>query len=368
MSGLTKELPIKRDSGYPLFLARCLFVLILGGTAAKIANELTRSTGSDGGDWVTFFLTIGGVVLVGLLTLTVDVLYPKKKISTISAVFFGLIVGSILGYFLQLAFAPTLSIWLRPEMVSWCSLIVTTVLCYICVSILLQTKDDFRFVIPYVEFSPQIRGPRPLILDASVIIDGRIADISESGLMDQLLVIPRFVLDEIQTIADSPDKVRRKRGIRGLEIIDRLRRNEAVNVDIRGEGLDDSPDRRDVGKRLMDMAVELSGRLMTNDLALAKTATIHNVPTISLHDISAAFKPPVLWGDRITVMLVKEGEEPGQGVGYLDDGTMVVVDMGKRFIGNEVNAIVDSFLQTSAGRMVFGRIDSKNPSPTHAAP
>jgi uncharacterized protein YacL len=349
-----------------LLVVRCLFVLILGGTAAKIANEVSRSTSAEDGT-LTLVLTVVGVVLVGLVTLAVDSLYPRKKISTISAVFFGLIVGSILGYFLQLAFAPTLSIWLKQDMVSWCSLIVTTVLCYFCVSVLIQTKDDFRFVIPYVEFSPQIKGPRPLILDASVIIDGRIADISESGLMDQLLVIPRFVLDEVQGLADSPDKLRRKRGIRGLEIVDRLRRNEAVNVDIRGEGLEDSPERRDVSKRLMELALELSGRLMTNDVTLAKAAKIHNVSTISLNEISAAFKPPVLWGDRIAVTLVKEGEEPGQGVGYLDDGTMVVVEMGKRFIGHEVNAVVDSFLQTSAGRMVFGRIDSKNPSPTAAA-
>ncbi|MBY0587567.1 PIN/TRAM domain-containing protein [bacterium] len=370
MASSTTELPArantKRDAGYLLLIIRCLFVLILGGTAAKIANEMTRS--SDSVDrTLTLSLVICAVFGIGLITLALDILYPRKKISTISAVFFGLIVGSILGYFLQLAFAPTLSIWFEQDRVTWFSLIVTTVLCYVCVSVLVQTKDDFRFVIPYIEFSPQIRGPRPLILDTSVIIDGRIADIADSGLMDQLLVIPRFVLDDVQEVADSPDKIRRKRGIRGLEIIDRLRRNESVNVDIRGEAIEDAHDRRDLGKRLMELATELGGRLVTNDVTLAKAAKIHNVATISLNDVSAAFKPPVLWGDRISVLLVKEGEEPGQGVGYLDDGTMVVVEMGKRFIGHEVNAIVDSFLQTSAGRMVFGRIDSKNPSPSHAS-
>ena len=364
MSTIRSLIPTKGGMRFPLLLLRCLFLLILGGTAARIASDMSANVALA--DWAPV-LTFALIMLCGTMALALDIAYPRKNISTISAIFFGLIVGSILGYFLNLAFAPTLSIWFRQDMISWFSVILTAMFCYICVSVLLQTKDDFRFVIPYVEFAPQLKGARPLVLDSSVIIDGRIADIAESGLVDQVIVIPAMVLEEIQTIAESHDKIRRKRGIRGLEIIDRLRRMPDIDVEIREGEEEETAERSDTGTRLVLFCKQLNGRLVTNDVTLAKASTIHNVDTININTVTNAFKPPVLWGDRISVNIVKEGESPGQGVGYLDDGTMVVVEMGKRFIGHEVNLIVDSFLQTSAGRMVFGKIDSKNPSPSNAA-
>jgi uncharacterized protein YacL len=354
----------KQGTGVLLVVLRCLYILILGGTAARIANEMSRSGQFAQSTWVIIG-TFAVIMVIGLVILAVDIAYPRKQISSISAIFFGLTVGSILGYFLRLAIAPTLSLWFREDMLSWFGVILTAIVCYICVSILLQTKNEFRFVIPYVEFQPQLKGTRPLVLDSGVIIDGRIADIADSGILDQAIVIPAIVLDEVQAIADSHDKIRRKRGIRGLEIVDRLRRMNDIDVDIRSDS-GETGAVGDVGSRLLRVCQEVNGRLVTNDVTFAKAAKIHNVDTISLNEIANAFKPPVLWGDRLTVAIVKEGEEPGQGVGYLDDGTMVVVDMGKRFVGHEVNLIVDSFLQTTAGRMVFGRIDSKNPSPSHA--
>lgn len=346
-----------------LFIVRCLFIVVLVGTAAKVTSELS-SISYVGTNTLLLLLIFFSLLGIGSIALVLDIIYPRKQISSISAVFFGLIVGSILGYFLRLAFAPTLSLWGREDMISWFSVLFTAIFCYICVSVLLQTKDDFRFVIPYIEFAPQRKGSRPLVLDSSVIIDGRVADIADSGLVDQAIVIPTFILEEVQAVAESQDKIRRKRGLRGLEIVERLRRNPSLDIDIRGDHREDGAARGDTVARLVHMCQELNGRLVTNDVTLAKAAQIHNVETINLNVVSSALKPPVLWGDRITVMVVKEGEEPGQGVGYLDDGTMVVVEMGKRFVGHEVNMIVDSFLQTSAGRMVFGRIDSKNPSPT----
>lgn len=363
MSSIRKMANPRKGWEFPLLVLRCLFLLILGGTAARIAHDMSANLVSAWQPVIIFAL----IMLVGTLALMLDVAYPRKNISTISAVFFGLIVGSILGYFLKLAFAPTLSIWFRDDMISWFSVILTALFCYICVSVLLQTKENFRFVIPYVEFQPQLKGNRPFVLDSSVIIDGRIADIAESGLLDQLIVIPAMVLEEVQAIAESHDKIRRKRGIRGLEIIDRLRRMPEIDVDIREAEEEVAGERSDTGTRLVLFCKQISGRLVTNDVTLAKAATVHNVDSININTVTNAFKPPVLWGDRISVQIVKEGESPGQGVGYLDDGTMVVVEMGKRFIGHEVNLIVDSFLQTSAGRMVFGKIDSKNPSPSNAA-
>jgi len=364
MTSARKTALPSKDWGFPLLVLRCLYLLILGGTAARITHDMGSNLAFA--DW-QIMITFGLIMLVGAAALVLDIAYPRKNISTISAIFFGLIVGSILGYFLKLAFAPTLSIWFREDMISWFSVILTAIFCYICVSVLLQTKENFRFVIPYVEFQPQLKGNRPFVLDSSVIIDGRIADIAESGLLDQLIVIPAMVLEEVQAIAESHDKIRRKRGIRGLEIIDRLRRMPDIDVDIRETEEEVPGERSDTGTRLVLFCKQINGRLVTNDMTLTKAATVHNVDSININTVTNAFKPPVLWGDRISVQIVKEGESAGQGVGYLDDGTMVVVEMGKRFIGHEVNLIVDSFLQTSAGRMVFGRIDSKNPSPSNAA-
>lgn len=350
-----------------LLVIRCVFVLIVAGTAARVVNDLRLDPRLANATWIPV-LTFALIMSAGGLALVLDIIYPRKRISSISAIFFGLIVGSILGYFLKLAFAPTLSIWFKEDMISWFSVLLTAIFCYVCVSILLQTKNDFRFVIPYVEFAPQRKGSRPLVLDSHVIIDGRIADIAESGLLDQAIVISTSVLEDVQAIADGQDKIRRKRGLRGLEVVDRLKRIPELDVDILSDDNIEGIDRQaDSATRLVLFCKHIAGRLLTNDIALAKAAQIHSVATINLNAVANALKPPALWGDRIAVTIVKEGESTGQGVGYLDDGTMVVVEMGRRFLGKEVNLIVESFLQTSAGRMVFGRIDSKNPSPTHAA-
>lgn len=344
-----------------LWLLRGLYLLILAGTAAYITQHysgLIRTSDAELGPVILF----SGIMGCGLLAILFDVLYPKKSISTISAVYFGLLVGSLLGHLLGLAFGPALSVWGNVSLSVPFSLVTTTILCYICVSVLLQTKNDFRFIVPYVEFSRQIKGVRPLILDSSVIIDGRIADIADTGILDQTLVVPRFVLEELQAIADSQDKLRRNRGRRGLDVVDRLQKCGHVEVEV-VDGDAAGADRRDIDNQLVALAQRLSGKLVTNDVNLAKAAKIHNVESISVNEIGTAARPPVLWGETLAVRLVKEGEEPGQGIGYLDDGTMVVAEMGRSFVGREVSLIVTSVLQTNAGRMVFGRIDSKSPDP-----
>jgi uncharacterized protein YacL len=203
-------------------------------------------------------------------------------------------------------------------------------------------------------------------LDTSVIIDGRIADIVDTGLVDQTLVIPRFVLRELQGIADSSDRLRRNRGRRGLDIIDRLQKSNKVEVEMHEDELE-SRAVRDVDSKLILLSKSLNGKLVTNDFNLAKTAKIQGVETVNINEVSTSAKPPVMHGDTLAVLLVKEGEEPGQGIGYLDDGTMVVAEMGKNFVGTDINLVVTSVLQTNAGRMVFGRIDSKNPEPARLA-
>ena len=238
-------------------------------------------------------------------------------------------------------------------------LFITTICCYVSISTLLQTKDEFRFIIPYVEFSKQIKGQKPLVLDTSVIIDGRIADICDTRIIDSRLIVPRFVLQELQAIADSSDKLKRNRGRRGLDILKRLQNNPKVELQMHEANL---PELREVGRvdeRLVVFAKVLSARVMTNDFNLNKIAQLQGVEVINLNEVSNALKTVALPGEGLTVKLVKPGDQLGQGVGYLDDGTMVVVEQGRQHIGQEVMITVTSVLQTPAGRMIFGRLDGR---------
>jgi len=226
--------------------------------------------------------------------------------------------------------------------------------CYLCISLLIQTKDDFRFIIPYVEFSKEVKGLRPYVLDTSVVIDGRIADLVETNALDNQLIMPRFVLSELQGIADSSDKLRRARGRRGLDILNRLRNNQDIDLKIYDRELPEM-DGQAVDMKLVLLAKHLDGKIVTGDYNLNKVARLHNVSVVNLNDIANSLKPVFLPGETFGVRIVKPGEEMGQGIGYLDDGTMIVVEGGREHIGKEVKVNVTSVLQTSAGRMIFGK-------------
>ena len=332
---------------------RATFILVAGGLAARLA------TLSGEQPWVPALIF---PVVMGLaaMLVVIDVLTPRKRIQTISAVYFGLIVGMILSYFLRLALQPSVDMFIGIESVALLQAffaLVTVAICYICVSILLQTKDDFRFIIPYMEFSKEVKGARPLVLDTSVIIDGRIADVAESRVLDQPLVVPRFVLQELQGIADSSDKLRRNRGRRGLDILNRLQKSTEVEIRIFDAEVPELVGIREVDQRLVVLAKHLDGKVVTNDYNLNKIARLQGVEVINLNDVANALKPVVLPGEALNVKLIKRGEEAGQGVGYLDDGTMVVTEQGAGHLGEIVRIIVTSVLQTSAGRMIFGRLD-----------
>ena len=192
------------------------------------------------------------------------------------------------------------------------------------------------------------------ILDTSVIIDGRIADISESGFLDAALVVPQFILRELQHIADSQDPLRRNRGRKGLEILQRMKKLPGSRVTISES---DFPDIREVDLKLIELARHLGARILTNDFNLNKVAELRGVRVLNINVLANALKPVVLPGETMPVFILKEGKEPNQGVGYLDDGTMVVVDAAKRFLGRTITITVTSVLQTTAGKMLFGRCD-----------
>jgi uncharacterized protein YacL len=339
-----------------LILLRCVFVLVTSGLAVTIIwSPGAVPEGST--SWLPW-LIFGGLLLLSGAVIAIDWAIPRKQLDTISAVYFGLIVGLFLAYVVALALAPLFPpqgdrpIVIRIAVQS----VVATILCYTCISLLMQTKNDFRFIIPYVEFAKEVKGRRPYVLDTSVVIDGRIADVVEANLFDSQLVMPRFVITELQGIADSSDRLRRSRGRRGLDILNKLRNNPNVDMQIYDRELPEFAG-QSVDLRLVALAKHLEGKLITNDFNLNKVARLHGVNVLNLNDLANALKPVFLPGEQLSVRLVKVGEEPGQGVGYLDDGTMVVVEAGREHVGEMVSVAVTSVLQTSAGRMVFGRYE-----------
>ncbi len=346
-----------------LWLLRVLFLACIVGIGSSVLfqsiSELDTARGV-----VNFFILVGAALVVVVF----DLLLPNKQITTISALYFGILLGFLLGSLFWQAILPILDIYLENQgkLRATIQLTITLMSCYFVVSTLLQTKDEFRFIIPYVEFSKQLKGAKPLVLDTSVIIDGRIADICDTGIIDTKLLVPRFVLQELQGIADSSDKIKRNRGRRGLDVLKRMQANTKVELLIHEANLPELREVQKVDERLVVFAKAVSGRVVTNDFNLNKISQLQGVDVINLNELANALKLVALPGELLHVKIVKQGDQIGQGIGYLDDGTMIVVEQGRSAIGHEVNIIVTSVLQTPAGRMIFGRIDAKTGTGDHA--
>jgi uncharacterized protein YacL len=359
-SRLAGDLAVRsRSGGLLLLLLRgCFGAMVIGLATGALFYFL-----ADGNRPIVPGLVAFGLVLsIGFAVVAVDVLTRNKQITTISAIYFGLLMGFLLGGLFWTALEPFVHDYMQremPELIQPLRLFITLIICYVSVSTLLQTKDEFRFIIPYVEFSKQVKGGRPLVLDTSVIIDGRIADICDTRIIDTKLIVPRFVLQELQSIADSSDKLKRNRGRRGLDMLKRMQNNPKVELQMHEANLPELREAHKVDERLVILAKALGARVVTNDYNLNKIAQLQGVEVINLNEIANALKSVALPGEALQVRLVKQGDQMGQGVGYLDDGTMVVVEQGRSFIGQEVTITVTSVLQTPAGRMIFGRIDSR---------
>lgn len=214
----------------------------------------------------------------------------------------------------------------------------------------MKGKDEFNIVIPYVRFSREDSKDQIVLLDTSVIIDGRIISICESGFVQGKLVVPRFVLHELQQVADSSDDDKRIRGRRGLDMLERLKAVNGINVIIHEENL---PEIREVDSKLIKLAKMLDCQLITNDFNLSKVAQLEGVQVLNINDLATSLRPMVFPGERMKVHIKREGKEKNQGIGFMDDGTMIVVDNARRFIGRSIEITVTSVLQTSAGKMIF---------------
>ena len=265
----------------------------------------------------------------------------------------GLVVGLVIGVLL------TYPISFLPFKNASLPLIVTLVCGILGLAVFMWRKEDIVTIftgIPRLK-SPRGGGNSGKILDTSAIVDGRIADICKTGFVEGDLLIPRFVLRELQQVADSQDPLKRNRGRRGLDILNRMRKEKKVNVKIIDR---DFPEIRDVDAKLIKLAKVLGTKVITNDFNLNKIAELEGVEVLNINDLSNALKPYVLPGEELRVQVIREGKEENQGVGYLDDGTMVVIEEGRKYINSTIDTVVTSVLQTPAGRMIFAKLKGSN--------
>ncbi len=355
-----------------LLLLRICFVVLLLGTsvfAFVVLNEPPTDPDAEPQRGTLLAALLGTVMMLGLggVVLYTDLREREKDIRVITSLFFGLLLGLLIGWQISFTAEPIVRSLCngylehtQRRMVDLSRLLIMLICSYAAISLLLQTKDEFRFLIPYVEFSKQVKGGRALVLDTSVIIDGRIADVCDTRMIDTRLVVPKFVLNELQAIADSGDKMKRNRGRRGLDVLKRLQNNAKIELVVQDSVGEIKPGEKvKVDERLVLFAKAIGGRVVTNDFNLNKIAQLQGVDVINLNEVANSLKTVALPGEYLQLRIAKAGDQPGQGVGYLDDGTMVVIEHGRGQIGNEVSIVVTSVLQTPAGRMIFGRIESR---------
>jgi len=342
-----------------LIVLRFVYLLICSSAIATFVSPANKPPEIIEGHEIVAFLIM---LLITQAVTAVDVFMPRKRIEVISAIYFGLLIGVLLSFLMLQAVNPVFDALKLQHYRGAIGMVLTLMITYFSTSLLVQTRDDFRFVIPYVEFARELKGVRPLILDSSALIDGRISDVVETKILDAKMFVPDFVLKEVQDIADSQDKNRRMRGRRGLEVLTKLQQTPHAEVtvyDTKKRDIDHHG--MTVDQRLVELAKDLNGRIVTSDFNLNRVAAVQGVEVINLNDVANSLRPRYLPGDALKVRVIREGEAPGQGVGYLDDGTMVVCEQCRDQIGKEVDTAVTSVLQSSSGRMIFARPNSLLP-------
>lgn len=292
-------------------------------------------------------MTIG--LLIGILVVLVDVMLKGFSLRGLSALTFGIAIGSLISYLLAISPLMTDA---DPQMLYLARLGLFLSCTYLATVIALRGKDEFNLVIPYVRFVPHEVDVPLVVVDTSVLIDGRIARVCESGFLSAALVIPRFVLDELRMVADSTDSAKQARGRRGLQVLNELRKIKNVDIRIPESAV---TKREDVDAKLVFLAQSMRAKLLTTDYNLAKMAEFHGVPWLNLNALAKSLHPELMIGERIEVDLVKPGKEEGQAVGFNDDGSMIVVNGARALIGRRVQAEIISVLPTAGGKMVFAR-------------
>lgn len=317
----------------------------------------------------SFFLIIFGVVgyyvgallqapifgaqigfLSGLLLIFIEMKLQRVSVRGLSSMVFGLLLGVLLAKLLsRILMLLPLSIFVQ----SISEIVLTVVFSYLGAVMALRGKDEFNIIIPYVRFKRQDVGEAIVLLDTSVIIDGRIVDIYKTRFLSGRLVVPRCVLQELQALADSADDIKRQRGRRGLELLQSMQNDPKMDIRVHE---DDLRGAESVDSKLMNLAKAMDAKICTTDFNLSQTASLQGIEMLNLNELVNAIKTLISAGDQMEIKLLKEGKESGQAIGYLDDGTMVVVSDGRNQIGEKVNVMVTSVLQTQAGKMIFAKV------------
>jgi len=340
-----------------LLAIRLLFLVILVTVALlPFVGTISDQAGQRG--FGTYIIPFLATLIFGIIVVAIDVATPQKRLATVFGIYFGIVAGLVGAFAVGVLLDLVAESWdlqqgtVQRAYFDLFKLAIGITLCYLAVSIVLTTKDDLRLVIPYVEFAKQVRGVRPLLIDTSVLIDGRITNLCETGMLDVPMIVPQFVIEELQQLADSSDKLKRERGRRGLNVVSKLQQNPLADVTVDATEV---PGARAVDHKLLQVASEQQMRILTTDYNLNRVAQIQGVTVLNLNDLANALKSQVIPGQALRVELVKRGESPDQGVGYLPDGTMVVVQDGVEHIGEEIEVAVTNSLKTAAGRMIFAK-------------
>jgi uncharacterized protein YacL len=336
-----------------------LIIRILLILACSISGSaIVYYTVTPDSSYLIFESIIGFIIglLVALLVIKLEKDIRKISLRIIVGGVVGMIIGLLIALILGFGLNMVSKIRENQQVVPWIYLLLTGILGYLGLVLGSKKVEEFNF-----RGAGSKMGSDSRILDTSVIIDGRIADICDSGFMEGELIVPRFVLNELQLVADSSDSMKRSRGRRGLDILNRMQKSSAINIEIVEQ---DFPKIKGVDGKLVALAKKINAKLLTNDYNLNKVAELQGVHVLNVNELANAMKPVVLPGEQMIVKIIREGKEQGQGVGYLDDGTMIIVDGANKLLNMNTDVVVTSVLQTTAGRMIFSELkeaaDRKN--------
>lgn len=295
--------------------------------------------------------------LIAFIIIFLEFSMRKISLSGLTAGVFGLVFGLLMAKLITDSFIlKSISEW-NETIAMLTQVILTLIFCYLGMTLAIRGKDEFSLIIPYIKFTRQDRSDEITVLDTSVIIDGRIADLCNTKFLGGRFIVPRFVLKELQQVADSSDSLKRNRGRRGLDILNKIQKNPNIDVKIHEE---DFPEMTETDSKLVKLAKLLNGQVFTNDYNLNKIAELQGVQVLNINELANALKPVMLPGEELEVKVIKEGKEAHQGIGYLDDGTMIVVEGGRHLIGQTKKVMVTSILQTAAGRMIFAKTEGSD--------
>lgn len=323
-----------------LLAIRILFII-----GSMVVGYQTLEPGGNG------LIGAMGGILVSLVIIFLEIGMRKVSVKGLSSAVFGLILGLIMA---KLATDAISLASIPGENLNLIRVTLTLIFCYLGMVVGLRGKDEFNIIIPYVRLRRQDQTEEVTLLDTSAIIDGRIVDVCKTKFLGGKVIIPRFVLKELQQIADSTDPIKRQRGRRGLEMLHTIQKELGLDITLREE---DFPEVPEVDAKLVKLAKLLEAKILTVDYNLNRVASIQGIKVLNINELANALKPVVYPGERMQIKLIKEGKEHDQALGYLDDGTMVVVEDARRLIGQEVKVLVTSVLQTQAGRMIFTKLE-----------